>query len=364
MNNPSPRQKESTIILPSFDVISSVADRGDWNNALASSTGVHASIGSSAFPTQNHDHSAPRNTHCRIRLPPFQVLDRVLGSCRDRPSRPLCLPVLGYPTDAQPHQLLLEQHAAAPSPIQNNLSVSSPLAALQKSQDIVSKPSSCSSWPSPFIGKNLTPQHDKSHLRPVFDWCNTASGSIPHTCTPKGGDSPLRDSRPFDGDGSGSGDTKQHPATQDRPAESPALTPGEMICKIDHADSHWDLWAEPANIENGRTQLRCLWPLLGTPLGVCGYQAKRQLVQRHVETKHMNFRRYVCLWDGCNQRYGQKSTFNVHIRTHTDIWLENTVTNLERGKAIILMDRLRRVGVAIAIDAYDDVGHDLLFDHP
>jgi len=41
--------------------------------------------------------------------------------------------------------------------------------------------------------------------------------------------------------------------------------------------------------ENGKLQFS-MWPVEGAHMGVCGYQAKRQLVQRHVENKHQNFR--------------------------------------------------------------------------
>ncbi|KAF8736195.1 hypothetical protein AX14_000751 [Amanita brunnescens Koide BX004] len=48
---------------------------------------------------------------------------------------------------------------------------------------------------------------------------------------------------------------------------------------------------------------------------VCGYTAKRQLVKRHVEDKHMGIKRYECPF--CGRRFAQKSSCLTHQNSHT-----------------------------------------------
>lgn len=68
--------------------------------------------------------------------------------------------------------------------------------------------------------------------------------------------------------------------------------------EIDGTDSEWGWYAEKVEGENGKLQFKCKWPIKGAHEGKCGYQAKRQLVQRHIENKHQNFRCVLLIvWD-------------------------------------------------------------------
>ena len=66
--------------------------------------------------------------------------------------------------------------------------------------------------------------------------------------------------------------------------------PGRKSFEIDCVDSHWDAWVDRMTGKNGGMWFRCMWPVEGAQMNVCGYQAKRSLVQRHVENKHLKIR--------------------------------------------------------------------------
>lgn len=102
-----------------------------------------------------------------------------------------------------------------------------------------------------------------------------------------------------------------------RPEDEECTTSEEVAFCYDPVESNWQKHCVRIFLDDGKAQFRCTWIRDDTKSGKCEYQGKRQLVQRHIETTHLNIRRYICLWPGCNQRYGQKSAFDVHRRTHT-----------------------------------------------
>ncbi|KAJ4481509.1 hypothetical protein C8J55DRAFT_560064 [Lentinula edodes] len=64
-------------------------------------------------------------------------------------------------------------------------------------------------------------------------------------------------------------------------------------------------WEEFA-VHVGSNKYLCLWP--GE---TCEYLAKKQLVKRHVETKHMKLKPFICPF--CRDRFPQKTSMNVHV---------------------------------------------------
>ncbi|KAF8623113.1 hypothetical protein AX17_007547 [Amanita inopinata Kibby_2008] len=91
--------------------------------------------------------------------------------------------------------------------------------------------------------------------------------------------------------------------------------------------SNWELWTKPVINEMGQKQLLCTWPVAdgqeeegeaeNRKEGVCGYRAKGQLVKRHLESTHLNIRRFMCTWPGCGQKFAQKGGLEIHHRSHT-----------------------------------------------
>ncbi|KAJ7228670.1 hypothetical protein GGX14DRAFT_70387 [Mycena pura] len=49
--------------------------------------------------------------------------------------------------------------------------------------------------------------------------------------------------------------------------------------------------------------------------GPCAYQSKKQLVKRHIETTHLEFKPFVC--DICSKAFPQKTSLDIHHNGHT-----------------------------------------------
>ena len=53
----------------------------------------------------------------------------------------------------------------------------------------------------------------------------------------------------------------------------------------------WEAYAEPFRSEDGSAKWKCIWPETNNGITApCGYQSKKQLVRRHIETTHLKFR--------------------------------------------------------------------------
>ncbi|KAI0775929.1 hypothetical protein BD413DRAFT_256026 [Trametes elegans] len=75
-------------------------------------------------------------------------------------------------------------------------------------------------------------------------------------------------------------------------------------------------WPHPESDYHGQ-EYKCIWKV-ALPDGTtqdCRYEAKKHLVKRHIESKHLQFRPCVCPY--CDKRFAQKSNLNTHINTHT-----------------------------------------------
>ncbi|KAF9259493.1 hypothetical protein L218DRAFT_1003711 [Marasmius fiardii PR-910] len=79
-------------------------------------------------------------------------------------------------------------------------------------------------------------------------------------------------------------------------------------------DKSGDLWTRHARllrIPNATSaEWVCVWTVPGL-LHPCYYQGKKQLVKRHVETKHMLIKRFIC--EFCNKKFAQKTSLGVHV---------------------------------------------------
>ncbi|KAF8631944.1 hypothetical protein AX15_002110 [Amanita polypyramis BW_CC] len=78
-------------------------------------------------------------------------------------------------------------------------------------------------------------------------------------------------------------------------------------------DSGWECFVARSYDDQNHTVYECQWSNGNS--GVCGYTAKRQLVKRHVEDRHLRIRRFECSF--CGQRFAQKSSCNIHQNSHT-----------------------------------------------
>ncbi|KIK65284.1 hypothetical protein GYMLUDRAFT_344284 [Collybiopsis luxurians FD-317 M1] len=58
-----------------------------------------------------------------------------------------------------------------------------------------------------------------------------------------------------------------------------------------------------------KNDFRCIWK-------GCKYQAKKQLVKRHIQTTHMKLKPFICRF--CDRKFPQKTSLNVHVASkHT-----------------------------------------------
>ncbi|KIY44227.1 hypothetical protein FISHEDRAFT_62397 [Fistulina hepatica ATCC 64428] len=83
---------------------------------------------------------------------------------------------------------------------------------------------------------------------------------------------------------------------------------------VDRCSAHWLHFTRKIKDAENHTKYKCLWQ---QDVGViCTYVAKRQLVKRHIEDRHMGLRPFTCSY--CDQAFAQRSNMNTHINTkHT-----------------------------------------------
>lgn len=72
--------------------------------------------------------------------------------------------------------------------------------------------------------------------------------------------------------------------TDDKLGNDPVPTPSSRV-------RQWEAHAEEVQTANGRTAYLCLWTMKhGDRTVCCNYSSKKQLVKRHIETKHLKFK--------------------------------------------------------------------------
>jgi len=76
----------------------------------------------------------------------------------------------------------------------------------------------------------------------------------------------------------------------------------------------WRHHARRVQDSEGKFSYICIW---GESEGqhVCGYQTKTQLVKRHIEDTHLGIKRHKC--HVCKKSFPQKNQRDVHVNTHT-----------------------------------------------
>ncbi|KAI0327770.1 hypothetical protein GY45DRAFT_1372909 [Cubamyces sp. BRFM 1775] len=87
--------------------------------------------------------------------------------------------------------------------------------------------------------------------------------------------------------------------------------------RVDNAmKNEWLKYTSPDVEDPENADLRCTWETKtkdGTV--VCIYEAKKHLVKRHIESKHLQIRQCVCKI--CKKAFSQKSNLQTHLNTHT-----------------------------------------------
>ncbi|KAG7096982.1 hypothetical protein E1B28_004377 [Marasmius oreades] len=103
------------------------------------------------------------------------------------------------------------------------------------------------------------------------------------------------------------------PITLNSPSEEHKI-PTTASTSSSDGDESGELWTQYATMLKTPNATSVEWVCMWTGPGYlhpCYYQGKKQLVKRHVETKHMMIKRFVC--EFCDKQFAQKTSLNVHI---------------------------------------------------
>ncbi|EIW61320.1 uncharacterized protein TRAVEDRAFT_44139 [Trametes versicolor FP-101664 SS1] len=112
------------------------------------------------------------------------------------------------------------------------------------------------------------------------------------------------------------------PALDRAPARRrPAIVPMPVLLVDPSRKNDWLKYVRkvPQEEVKGGREWACIWHGLRDDgkTGDCDYKAKKHLVKRHIESKHLQLRGWQCTFPGCNRRISQKSNLETHMNTHT-----------------------------------------------
>lgn len=84
--------------------------------------------------------------------------------------------------------------------------------------------------------------------------------------------------------------TKYYKERRSPPQDPQQISPSIMATAPTRGEP-WEAHAEPFRAEDGSTKWKCNWPETNDGVNApCGYQSKKQLVKRHIETTHLKFK--------------------------------------------------------------------------
>ncbi|KAJ7276383.1 hypothetical protein B0H12DRAFT_18375 [Mycena haematopus] len=139
-----------------------------------------------------------------------------------------------------------------------------------------------------------------SHLRPIFDIGFPPRQDHRSSISSSHSNSPSRQSTVHSENNSTSLEDTRYISAQTSPPPK----------------QHWQDHAVAFKNPEGPGMLyQCTWPTPNMPNATCHYNAKKQLVKRHVETTHLKFRPFVC--EFCGKAFPQKTSLDIHRSGHT-----------------------------------------------
>lgn len=105
----------------------------------------------------------------------------------------------------------------------------------------------------------------------------------------------------------------------ENPGQRSRLSTIPVISEIVTSSRDKNAWKEHARCitVDGEQVYRCMWRVGcdGNDKDYCGYTAKRHLVKRHIETRHLHFKDHKCTF--CGKAFPQRVSLNIHLNRHT-----------------------------------------------